>query len=134
MFCPCQRFLHKSYFQSTLFLLFNTLSQSTLITFYVFSSLRFLLFDILSMSTFVILDVLSQSAFFSNRHFVPFVVFSFDVLSIDVFYRWRFLLRILSVNHIMGLTSTSQCCTLYYTVKTLIFSSLFYSHKRNVVF
>jgi hypothetical protein len=31
-------------------------------------------------------------------------------LSIDVFYRWRFLLLLLSVNHIMGLTSTSQCC------------------------
>ncbi len=70
MFCPSRRFF----------------------TFYVFPSRRFLLFDVLSQLTFLIFELLSQFAI-SIRCFVPFGVFSFDVLSVDVLYRRRFLLR-----------------------------------------
>jgi hypothetical protein len=74
----------------------------------VFSLISFVPFDIFSARrvfewTFFYSQPYFQSMFFTFRHFVPvgifsirrfvpFGVFSFDILSVDIFYRWRYLI------------------------------------------
>jgi hypothetical protein len=55
-----------------------------------FSSQHFLLFEVLSQSTFFLSSTFCPSGVLSIRRFIPFGVFSFDVLSVDLFYRRRF--------------------------------------------
>ncbi len=84
-----------TFFQSTLFPIdvfyFRRFVPVDYVKFYVFSSQPWL-FDVMSQSTFFILDPFVPVGVFPIRRFVPFRVFSFDVLSVNIFYRRRYLL------------------------------------------
>ncbi len=86
-FCPCRRFLQWTLFPIDVFY-FPTF-------FYIgsFFQSTFLFFNVLPVSMFFTFDLFFPVGVFSTRPLVPFGVFSFDVLSTNILYRWRFLLR-----------------------------------------
>ncbi len=78
--CSMQHLLHSTLFPvNVLYVLFNVLSRSAFITFVLMSFRHYFQFDVLSFRCFLLFDI-------SSDDLVPF-----DVFSVDVFYRLRFL-------------------------------------------